>query len=45
MGDSVELIYLAPWTVVLPGLVIMYTVITFNLVGEGVRDALNAGVE
>lgn len=45
LGDSVELIYLAPWTVVLPGLVIMYTVITINLVGEGVRDALNAGVE
>ncbi|GAB7219877.1 ABC transporter permease subunit [Vibrio comitans] len=45
LGDSVELIYLAPWTVVLPGLAIMYSVITINLVGEGVRDALNAGVE
>ncbi|CAM2956324.1 ABC transporter permease subunit [Vibrio rarus] len=45
IGDSVELIYLAPWTVVLPGLSIMYSVITINLVGEGIRDALNAGVE
>jgi cationic peptide transport system permease protein len=45
LGDSVELVYLAPWTVLLPGLAIMYTVITINLVGEGVRDALNAGVE
>lgn len=45
IGDSVELVYLAPWTVLLPGLAIMYTVITINLVGEGVRDALNAGVE
>lgn len=45
LGDSVELIYLAPWTVTLPGLAIMFTVITVNLVGEGVRQALNAGVE
>ncbi|GAD91163.1 MULTISPECIES: ABC transporter permease subunit [Vibrio] len=45
LGDSVELIYLAPWTVVLPGLAIMYSVININLVGEGIRDALNAGVE
>jgi cationic peptide transport system permease protein len=45
LGDSVELIYLAPWTVTLPGLVIMFTVIVINLVGEGIRDALNAGVE
>ncbi|CAH8213526.1 ABC transporter permease subunit [Vibrio aestuarianus] len=45
LGDSVELIYLAPWTVTLPGLAIMFTVITINLVGEGVRQALNTGVE
>ncbi|WP_260259241.1 putrescine export ABC transporter permease SapC [Vibrio intestinalis] len=45
LGDSVELIYLAPWTVTLPGLAIMCTVIVVNLVGEGVRRALNAGIE
>lgn len=45
IGDSVELIYLAPWTVTLPGLAIMFVVIVINLVGEGVRQALNAGVE
>ncbi|UGA56006.1 ABC transporter permease subunit [Vibrio sp. VB16] len=45
LGDSVELIYLAPWTVTLPGLAIMFTVIVINLVGEGIRQALNAGVE
>ncbi|WED20726.1 ABC transporter permease subunit [Vibrio sp. JC009] len=45
LGDSVELIYLAPWTVTLPGLVIMFTIIVVNLVGDGVRQALNAGVE
>ncbi|CAM2970384.1 putrescine export ABC transporter permease SapC [Vibrio mytili] len=45
LGDSVELIYIAPWTVTLPGLTIMFTVVTLNLVGEGVRRALNAGTE
>lgn len=45
LGDSVELIYLAPWTVTLPGIAIMFTVVMINLVGEGVRQALNAGVE
>ena len=45
LGDSVELIYLAPWTVTLPGLVIMAVVIIVNLVGEGVQQALNAGTE
>ncbi|WNJ95286.1 ABC transporter permease subunit [Vibrio ruber] len=45
LGDSVELLYLAPWTVVLPGLTIMFTVIIVNLVGEGARQSLNEGVE
>ncbi|MCA0936115.1 ABC transporter permease subunit [Vibrio alginolyticus] len=45
LGDSVELIYIAPWTVTLPGLTIMFTVITLNLVGEGIRRSLNAGIE
>jgi cationic peptide transport system permease protein len=45
LGDAVELLYLAPWTVTLPGLVIMFVVIVVNLVGEGARQALNAGIE
>ncbi len=45
LGDSVELIYLAPWTVTLPGLVIMFTIVVINLVGEGTRQSLNAGIE
>lgn len=45
IGDSVELIYIAPWTVTLPGLAIMFTVVMINLVGDGARQALNAGVE
>ncbi len=45
LGDSVELIYSAPWTVTLPGLVIMFTIIVINLVGEGTRRALSIGTE
>ncbi|TVO39488.1 ABC transporter permease subunit [Vibrio algivorus] len=45
LGDSVDLIYLAPWTVTLPGLFIMFSVIIINLVGEGVRHSLSAGTE
>jgi cationic peptide transport system permease protein len=45
LGKSVELLYLAPWTVLLPGLMIMFTIVVVNLVGEGTRQALNAGIE
>ncbi|RQW63421.1 putrescine export ABC transporter permease SapC [Vibrio viridaestus] len=45
LGDSVELLYLAPWTVTLPGLTIMFTIIVVNLVGDGTRRALSAGIE
>ncbi|MCE0492651.1 ABC transporter permease subunit [Vibrio salinus] len=45
LGDSVELLYLAPWTVTLPGLTIMFTIIIVNIVGDGTRRAINAGIE
>ncbi|MBY6197299.1 ABC transporter permease subunit [Vibrio hangzhouensis] len=45
LGDAAELLYLAPWTVILPGLAILFTVVVVNIVGEGVRSALNAGIE
>ncbi len=45
LGDSVELLYLAPWTVTLPGLTIMFTIIIINIVGDGTRRAINAGIE
>ncbi len=31
----------APWTVIVPGLALMYTVLTFSLLGEGIRDVLD----
>lgn len=45
LGDSLELIYVAPWTIMLPGMAIMLTVLLVNLFGDGVRRAINAGVE
>jgi len=45
LGDALELIYVAPWTVMLPGAAIMVSVLLINLLGEGIRRAINAGVE
>lgn len=41
LADSQEYIQLAPWTVIFPGLCIMLTVLGFNLIGDGLRDALD----
>ncbi|EXU76871.1 putrescine export ABC transporter permease SapC [Erwinia papayae] len=45
LGDALELIYVAPWTVMLPGAAIMVSVLIVNLLGDGVRRAIVAGVE
>ncbi len=45
LGDALELIYVAPWTVMLPGVSIMVSVLLVNLLGDGIRRAVNAGVE
>jgi peptide/nickel transport system permease protein len=34
-------IYIAPWTAIFPGLAISITVIAFNFIGDGLRDALD----
>ncbi|NHB95532.1 putrescine export ABC transporter permease SapC [Photorhabdus stackebrandtii] len=45
LGDSLELIYVAPWTVMLPGAAIMVSVLLINLLGNGLHRAINSGVE
>lgn len=40
LADGIDLFYIAPWTVYLPGLAIFIAVIATNLVGEGMRHAL-----
>ncbi|WP_059049612.1 nickel transporter permease [Paenibacillus senegalimassiliensis] len=41
LSDSRQFIATAPWTVVFPGVSIMLTVLAFNLMGDGLRDALD----
>jgi cationic peptide transport system permease protein len=45
LGDSLELVYVAPWTVMLPGAAILISVLLINLLGDGMRRAINAGVK
>ncbi len=40
LATGFERLYIAPWTVYLPGLAILFAVISTNLVGEGIRQAL-----
>lgn len=41
LSDSRQFIQLAPWTVIFPGISIMFTVLGFNLMGDGLRDVLD----
>jgi dipeptide transport system permease protein len=41
LADSREFIQAAPWIVALPGLAILITVLAINLMGDGLRDALD----
>lgn len=45
LGDALELIYVAPWTVMLPGAALMVSVLIVNLLGDGIRRAVEAGAE
>ncbi|WP_416147857.1 ABC transporter permease [Salipaludibacillus sp. HK11] len=41
LSDSRQFIQSAPWTVLFPGLSIMVVVLGFNMIGDGLRDALD----
>ncbi|GGB49177.1 antimicrobial peptide ABC transporter permease SapC [Oceanisphaera marina] len=41
LADAMELVFIAPWTVALPGLAILLSVLVINMVGEGLRQAIN----
>ncbi len=41
LADGKNFIFDAPWLFFIPGLAILIIVLAFNLVGEGMRDALN----
>ena len=41
LSESLDYFQIAPWTITLPGFAIFITVLTINLVGEGLRSALD----
>ena len=41
MGEEKNSIFSAPHLVIFPGIAIMLTVLGFNLLGDGLRDALD----
>ncbi len=41
LSNALEFIQRAWWVVTLPGLMILLTVLAFNLMGDGLRDALD----
>ncbi len=45
LADSLKFLQRAPWVVTFPGLAILITVIAFNLLGDGLRDALDPKIE
>lgn len=40
LANGIKWFYIAPWTVYLPGLAILFAVVATNLVGEGMRHAI-----
>ncbi len=45
LADSLDLAYISPWNVALPGLAITLSVVATNMVGDGLRKALQQGLE
>ena len=41
LADALQFLQSAPWVVTFPGLAILITVLAFNLMGDGLRDALD----
>lgn len=41
LADSKNYMQSAPWTMIFPGMAIMLTVLGFNLMGDGLRDAMD----
>jgi peptide/nickel transport system permease protein len=41
ISDSLKYLTIAPWLIFFPGFAVMLTVLAFNLLGDGLRDALD----
>jgi len=40
IADNLDVFYLSPWTVMLPGIVLFLCILSSNIVGDGLRHAL-----
>jgi len=45
LAQSVEVAYISPWVMALPGLALFLTLVSVNLVGEGLRGAIQRRME
>lgn len=45
LAESLDLLYISPWTVALPGILIFVSVLSVNLVGDGLGSALKRRLE
>lgn len=41
ISDAADIFDIAWWTMVFPGLFLLITTLSFNLLGDGLRDALD----
>jgi peptide/nickel transport system permease protein len=41
INNGQELLYTRPWVSIAPGIMIVLTVLSLNVLGDGVRDALD----
>ncbi len=41
ISDGQDLLYTRPWVAIAPGIMIVLTVLALNVLGDGVRDALD----
>lgn len=41
VSDGIQYITKAPWLAIYPGLALVYTVLSFTILGEGLRDLLD----
>ncbi|HAX26678.1 MAG TPA: peptide ABC transporter permease, partial [Alteromonas macleodii] len=44
LADGLDVAYLAPWNVAVPGMAIFFMVLSINIVGDGLRSALRKRV-
>jgi len=41
VSNGKEFLFSAPWVAILPGVAIFITVLAFNFIGDGLRDAID----